>query len=84
MSEFVLDKLTVLMLLLAHGKDNSVLLAKQVVQELKLELKQMVFQIIVTLVQKLLQLLCLLILQHGGNQQISRLTLLLLQLPKMQ
>ena len=72
------------MLLLAHGKDNSVLLAKQVVQELKLELKQMVFQIIVTLVQKLLQLLCLLISQHGGNQQISRLTLLLLQLPKMQ
>jgi hypothetical protein len=48
-----------------------VLLARQVVQELKLELKLMVFQIIVTPVQKLLQQLKMLIFQLGGNQMLE-------------
>jgi hypothetical protein len=83
MSEFVLDKLTQLMLLLALGIDNFALLARQVAQESKLDLKQMVFQIIVMLVQKLLLLLFQLITPHGGPLM-PRLTLLLPQLPKMQ
>jgi hypothetical protein len=82
MLESALETLTPQMEILAPGKENFVLLAKQVVPELKLELKLMVFQIIATLVQKLLQQLLMLTLLLGGNQKAPN-KMLPLQLHKM-
>jgi hypothetical protein len=76
MLEFVLEHQIVLVLLLANGTDNFVLLARHLDQEFKLRHKLMVFQTIVTLVQKLLQQLKTWTLLLGGHLRLLPLTLL--------
>lgn len=78
----VLDRQPQQMVKLAHGRDNFVLLAKHLEVKFKSRLSLMVFQTIVTLAQRLLQLHLVLIILLIGNLILQQ-TLRLLQQHKM-